>query len=144
MADSPLHHENTQLNKKSVFGWAMYDFANSSYTTVVITFIYSAFFIAHIVPEELAHMRNSLWAVAITISTIISIFAAPFVGVICDLSGNKKGYLAACTFGSVFATACLYFVGPGNIALGLTFLVISNTAWMLSESFNASLADRYF
>ncbi|TCS42467.1 MFS transporter [Reinekea marinisedimentorum] len=128
-----------RFSKREVFGWAMYDFANSSYTTVVITFIYSAFFIAHIVPEELSHMRNSLWAAAITISTLISIFAAPFVGVICDLNGNKKAYLAVCTLGSVIGTACLYFVGPGNIALGLIFLVISNTAWMLSESFNASL-----
>jgi UMF1 family MFS transporter len=126
-------------NKKEVFGWAMYDFANSSYTTVVITFIYSAFFVAYIVPEELSHLRNSLWAFAIAISTLISIFVAPIVGVICDLSGNKKNYLAICTAGSVIGTACLYFVEPGNILLGITFLIVSNTAWMLSESFNASL-----
>ncbi|WP_157954440.1 MFS transporter [Saccharospirillum mangrovi] len=126
------------VRKREIFGWAMYDFANSSYTTVVVSFIYSAFFVAYIVPPELAHLKNSFWAASVAISTGLAIILAPLVGVLCDYSGHKKRYLAWCTWVSVIATGGLYFVDPGNIALGMAFLVCSNTAWMLSESFIAS------
>lgn len=126
------------VRKREIFGWAMYDFANSSYTTVVITFVYSAFFVSMIVPPELAHLKNTFWAASIAISTAIAIVLAPLVGILCDYSGRKKRYLAWCTWLSVLGTGGLYFVGPGDITLGIIFLVCSNTAWMLSESFIAS------
>jgi UMF1 family MFS transporter len=126
------------VKKREIFGWAMYDFANSSYTTVVVTFVYSAFFVAYIVPPELAHLKNTFWSAAVAISTAFAIVLAPFVGVLCDYSGRKKKYLAWCTALSVVGTGGLFFVNPGNVYLGLTFLIMSNTAWMLSESFIAS------
>lgn len=126
------------VKKREIFGWAMYDFANSSYTTVVVTFVYSAFFVAYIVPPELAHLKNTYWSVAVTISTALAIILAPFAGVLCDYSGRKKKYLGWCTILSIVGTGGLSIVNPGNVYLGLTFLVMSNTAWMLSESFIAS------
>lgn len=126
------------VKKREIFGWAMYDFANSSYTTVVVTFIYSAFFVNYIVPPELAHLKNTFWSIAVALSTALAIILAPFVGVLCDFSGNKKQFLAWCTLASVLGTAGLFFVDPGQVGLGLLFLVISNTGWMLSESFIAS------
>lgn len=126
------------VRKREIFGWAMYDFANSSYTTVVVSFIYSAFFISYIVPPELDHLKNTFWAASVAISTGLAIILAPLVGVICDYSGRKKRYLAWCTWVSVLATGGLYFVEPGSVWLGMAFLICSNTAWMLSESFIAS------
>jgi UMF1 family MFS transporter len=126
------------VRKREIFGWAMYDFANSSYTTVVVSFIYSAFFISYIVPPELAHLKNTFWAASVAISTGLAIILAPLVGVICDYSGRKKRYLAWCTWVSVLATGGLFFVEPGSVWLGMAFLICSNTAWMLSESFIAS------
>lgn len=126
------------VRKREIVGWAMYDFANSSYTTVVVSFIYSAFFVAYIVPPELAHLKNTFWAASVAISTGLAIVLAPIIGVLCDYSGHKKRYLAWCTWVSVLATGGLFFVDPGNIALGMAFLICSNTAWMLSESFIAS------
>jgi UMF1 family MFS transporter len=126
------------VKKREIFGWAMYDFANSSYTTVVVTFIYSAFFVNYIVPPELAHLKNTFWSIAVALSTTLAIILAPFVGVLCDFSGKKKKYLAWCTLASVLGTSGLFFVDPGQVGLGLLFLVISNTGWMLSESFIAS------
>lgn len=130
--------EQTPVRKREIFGWAMYDFANSSYTTVVVTFVYSAFFVAYIVPPELAHLKNTYWSAAVAISTALAILLAPFAGVLCDYSGRKKKYLAWCTIFSIIGTGGLSIVNPGNVYLGLTFLVMSNTAWMLSESFIAS------
>lgn len=126
------------VRKREIFGWAMYDFANSSYTTVVVSFIYSAFFIAYIVPPELDQFRNSFWSVAVAVSTALAIFLAPLIGVVCDYTARKKQFLAICTLLSVSSTGALFFVNPGDLWLGLFFLIVSNTAWMLSESFIAS------
>ncbi len=125
------------VKKREIFGWAMYDFANSSYTTVVITYIYSAFFVSHIVPAE-SGLRDTYWALAITISTVLSVLLAPFLGAMADLSGTKKRFLIVLTTISVVFTASLFFVAPGQVWLGIAFLIFSNTAWMLSENFIAS------
>ena len=126
------------VKKREIFGWSMYDFANSSYTTVVVTFVYSAFFVSHIVPPELAHLQNTYWSIAVSLSTALAILLAPFAGVLCDYSGKKKKYLSWCTAMSIIGTGGLFFVNPGQVWLGITFLILSNTAWMLSETFIAS------
>lgn len=54
------------VTRKEILGWAMFDFANSSYTTVVITVLYSKFFVGYIVPAGSA-VRTSYWSLAIII-----------------------------------------------------------------------------
>jgi len=130
-------NESQTIQKKEVFGWAMYDFANSSYTTVVITYIYSAFFISTIIPKESA-LQDTYWSIAIAISTLLSVILAPILGSMADINGKKKKYLFFLTIVSVTFTASLFFVEPGQVWLGITLLVFSNTAWMLSENFIAS------
>jgi len=132
-----VNNKTSPVKKREIFGWAMYDFANSSYTTVVITYIYSAFFVSHIVPQS-SQMRDSYWAIAIVISTLLSVILAPILGAMSDLSNHKKKYLTWLTTISVVFTAGLFFVEPGQIWFGITLLIFSNTAWMLSENFIAS------
>lgn len=129
--------EKAPVKKREIFGWAMYDFANSSYTTVVISFVYSAFFTAHVVPAD-STVKDSFWALAIVFSTIIAIVLSPLAGAICDFSGGKKKYLLASTLTCAISTACLAFVGPGDIWLAIFLIAISNAAFMLGESFIAS------
>lgn len=129
--------EKAPVKKREIFGWAMYDFANSSYTTVVISFVYSAFFTAHVVPAD-STVKDSFWALAIVFSTIIAIVLSPLAGAICDFSGGKKKYLLASTLTCAISTACLAFVGPGDISLAIFLIAISNAAFMLGESFIAS------
>ncbi|QED29491.1 MFS transporter [Microvenator marinus] len=129
--------EKVPVKKREIFGWAMYDFANSSYTTVVISFVYSAFFTAHVVPAD-STVKDSFWALAIVFSTIIAIVLSPLAGAICDFSGGKKKYLLASTLTCAISTACLAFVGPGDIWLAIFLIAISNAAFMLGESFIAS------
>lgn len=125
------------VQKREIFGWAMYDFANSSYTTVVITVIYSAFFVEHIVPES-STARDSFWSLAIILSTLVALVLSPFVGILCDFSGRKKNYLMATTLLCSLGTVSLFWVGPGNVGLAITLLVVSNVGFMLSENFCAS------
>ena len=69
--------------KREIFGWAMYDFANSSYTTIVISILYSAFFVSYLVPED-AKWHDVYWSIAMNISTLIAMVAGPLAGILCD------------------------------------------------------------
>jgi UMF1 family MFS transporter len=115
----------------------MFDFANSCYTTVVITAVYGAFFVAHIVPLG-ARARDSYWSTAIIISMVVTLILSPLVGAIIDKSGKKKLYLVASCLVCSIATAGLALVGPGQVWPAIGLIVVSNAAFMLSESFCAS------
>ena len=92
--------------KGEIFSWAMFDFANSSYTTVIITAVFSAFFIDYIVPEE-STSKDSYWSIAVATSTLLALLLSPLAGAICDLSGRKKRYLAYSTVICAVTTALL-------------------------------------
>lgn len=126
-----------EVQKREIFGWAMYDFANSSYTTVVISFVYAAFFTGYIVPGT-SEYQDTYWSIAIIISTVIAIVLSPLVGAICDYSGGKKKYLILCTITCAVATAALALVGPGHVWWAIILIAVSNAAFMLGESFVAS------
>jgi UMF1 family MFS transporter len=121
------------VTKREIFGWAMFDFANSSYTTVVVTVVYSAFFVGYIVPPGSA-IRDSYWSIAIILSTLLALVLSPLAGAICDLSGRKKAYLFGTTLICAVGTAALALVGPGGVWPAIALIVLSNAAWMLSES----------
>lgn len=123
--------------KREIFGWAMYDFANSSYTTIVISILYSAFFVSYLIPVD-SQWHDVYWSIAMNISTLIAMVAGPIAGVLCDFSGRKKLYLAITTAVCAVFTMLLFFVEPGQIWFAILLIVISNTAFMLGEVFCAS------
>lgn len=135
--DTPKTDAAIPVRKREIFGWAMYDFANSSYTTVVITVVYSAFFVGTVVPAE-STVKDSYWTAAMVSATLVALLLSPLVGALCDYSGGKKRYLAISTAICALGTAALFFVGPGDIALALILLTISNAAFMIGESFCGS------
>ena len=125
------------VTKREIFGWAMFDFANSSYTTVVITAVYSAFFVGYIVPKD-SVARDSYWSIAILLSMVVALIIQPLAGAIIDYSGKKKAYLLASCIVCSLGTAGLYFVSPGQIWPAIVLVVVGNVGFMLSESFCAS------
>lgn len=136
-ASQQVSPEAETAKKGEIFSWAMFDFANSSYTTVIITAVFSTFFIDYIVPEE-STSKDSYWSIAIATSTLFALLLSPLAGAICDLSGRKKRYLAYTTVICALTTALLFFVGQGNIWLAIGLITLSNAAFMLSETFCGS------
>lgn len=130
-------HGTPPVRKREIFGWAMYDFANSSYTTVVISVIYSSFFVDYIVPAG-SDARDTYWSVAIIASTVLALLLSPFVGAICDYGGGKKKWLALTTVACAGATLGLFFVQPGDLWLAVALITVSNAAFMIGESFCGS------
>lgn len=120
-------------SKREIFAWAMYDVANQAYTTVVISFIYSAFFVAYIVPES-SRWQDAYWSVALIGSTVLAMLLSPWIGQRIDEGASKKRLLAWSTLICAVFTSALVFISPGDVWLGVALILITNTAWMLGEA----------
>ncbi len=131
--------ELRRASRKELFGWAMFDFANSSYTTVIITVVFCIIFPRIIVgdgPEF--RLGNLLWSVALSISYLIVLISSPILGAIMDFTGTKKKFLFGSYILTVIATAALYFVKPGFIIPGMILIILSNVGFSYSEAFVSS------
>ncbi len=113
----------------------MFDFANSSYTTVVVTVAFSVFFTRLVATGPEA---DAWWGRGIFISNLIVVLLSPIVGAMADESGRKKLFLFGTYLMCVAGTAALGFVGPGAIALGLVLFVVSNVAFSFGENLVAA------
>lgn len=117
----------------------MFDFANSSYTTVIVTVVYAIIFPQIIVGDAPEYTRgNLLWSVALSLSYFVVVLTAPVLGAIMDFSASKKRFLFASYILTVIASAALYFVGPGNVTLGMILILLSNLGFASGESFASS------
>ena len=102
----------------------MFDFANSGYTTVVITAIFNAYFVAVVAGN--APWATFAWTVTLAVSCALILVTAPLIGALADRYACKKALLAATTAGCVLFTAALALVGRGDIALAVACLIASN------------------
>ena len=124
---------------REIFGWAMFDFANSSYTTVIVTVVFSVIFPRLIVGDGPGYaLGNLLWSVALSVSYGLVVLTAPVLGAIMDFRAVKKRFLFGSYLITVVATAMLYFVSPGGIVLGVVLVVVSNFGFAVGESFTSS------
>jgi UMF1 family MFS transporter len=124
------------VRKREVFGWAMYDFANSGYTTVVITAVFAAYFVGGIAKGE--PWATFAWTAALSTSYAIVMLSMPAIGAWADLHAAKKRVLAIVTAGCVLGTAALALTpqlgGPYAVAMAMGLVVLSNTFYSYGES----------
>ena len=136
MALFPQEALNEGVRKREVFGWAMYDFANSGYTTVVLTAVFNAYFVG--VAANNAEWATLAWTLALGVSSLIVMLTMPAIGAYADLRAAKKRLLAISTAGCVIATLLLARVGQGDFALAFGAIVISNMFYAYGESLTAA------
>ncbi len=120
------------VRAREAWAWAMFDFANSGYTTVVITAIFNAYFVAVIAGN--AAWATLAWTSALAVSYVLIIVTAPALGAYADARACKKKILAATTGGCVLFTAALAGAGPGEVALAVTLLIASNYCFGSGEN----------
>ncbi|HUX25489.1 MAG TPA: MFS transporter [Burkholderiales bacterium] len=107
-----------------IWAWAMYDFANSGYTTVVITAVFNAYFVAVVAGN--APWATFAWTATLSLSYALVIVSAPVIGAYADLRANKKRLLLGSTVGCVLFTAALALAGPGDLLVAIVAVVLSN------------------
>ncbi len=128
--------EPLAANLREVIAWAFYDFANSGYTTVVLTTIYGTYFVA-VVAGGASGMADGtatfMWTLAIAIANLCVLVSAPVVGAIADYRARKKKFLWFTTIICVLGTALMSIAGPGQVALGMTLLIVATIAFSAGE-----------
>src|SRR3954469_22085665 len=128
---------------REAWAWSMYDFANSGYTTVVITAVFGAYFVGRV--ADARPWATFAWTAALSASYALILATGPLVGAWGDAHAAKKRLLLATTVGCVVFTALLAFVSPGDVALALALIVLSNyffgTGENLIAAFLPELAD---
>ncbi len=112
------------VRPRELWAWAMYDFANSGYTTVVITALFNAYFVAVVAGN--AAWATLAWTAALALSYGLIVLSAPLLGAYADLRAAKKRLLAVSTVGCVVFTALLYFAQPDTLLLTILCVVLSN------------------
>ncbi len=127
---------NAGVKKREVFAWAMYDFANSGYTTVVLTAVFNAYFVSVIAGG--ATWATFAWTATLAVSYIAVMIAGPLLGAYADAHAAKKRVLFVATAGCVVSTALLYFAGPGAIYWAMAMIIISNFCYAVGENITAA------
>ena len=138
MASSSRSEENLApgVRRIEVVSWALYDFANSGYTTVVITAIFNAYFVAVVAGN--APWATFAWTAALAVSYALVVLTAPVIGAYADVHAAKKRLLLLTTAGCVVFTAGLALVGRGELALGVALVILSNFFFSSGENLIAA------
>ena len=119
------------VRRREVLGWALYDFANSGYATVVLTAVYNVFFVGVIAGG--APWATLAWTSALSVSSLVALVLAPVLGAWADAHRGKKRLLGWSTLGCVLATAALTLPGEGDVWLAAGLIVVSNVCFSLGE-----------
>jgi UMF1 family MFS transporter len=134
-----------EVRPREVWAWSMYDFANSGYTTVVITAVFGAYFVSIISGN--APWATFAWTAALSASYALILVTGPLVGAWADARAAKKRLLLASTIGCVLFTALLALARPGEAALALALVAVSNYFFGVGENLIAAflpeLADAH-
>ena len=133
---SIAQHVNEGVRRREVFGWAMYDFANSGYTTVVLTAVFNAYFVGVVAGG--AAWATLAWTSTLAFSSLFVMLLMPAIGAHADLRGAKKRLLALTTAGCVASTAALAWAGPDTLWLAVAAVVLSSFCYAVGESLIAA------
>ena len=117
-------HLATNVSRREVWSWAMFDFANSGYTTVVITTIFNAYFVSVVAHNQ--DWGTFAWTATLAVSYALIIITAPILGIYADVYAAKKRLLFFAAIGCIFFTLLLSFVGPGDLWLAIFLVILAN------------------
>jgi MFS transporter, UMF1 family len=110
--------------KKKVFSWLLFDFANTSFSVMMVTFAFPLFFKNVICKGDPS--GDALWGFGISLSMLLVALISPVLGAAADYSGKRKHFLLFFTVASVIATALLSFSGPGMVVAALILFIVAN------------------
>ena len=134
------HAGASRTGARTVAAWALYDFADSPFTTLVVTFVYATYFTQAIAADPIE--GTALWSRAVTLTALVVALGSPILGALADRGGYRKLFVLLSMLICSAATAALYTVLPGQVLAALILFVIGNVAFEFGTVFyNAFLPD---
>ncbi len=133
---------NNREPVRSLFSWALYDWANSAFFAVIQTFVFATYFMQSVAENDT--LGSTQWGNTIGAAGIVIALSAPFLGAVADQMGRRKPWIGWFTLLSISATAGLWFVMPSQefvlLALALVFLGTIGSEFAIIF-YNAMLPD---
>jgi UMF1 family MFS transporter len=129
-------------NQKQIFGWLMYDWANSAYITTVVVAVLPAYFASVIVPKGgvtfagTVYSATVIWGFLISLSAFIVFLIAPVMGAVSDFSASKKKFLMAFCLSGSLAASLLFFCQAGDLVQTIILFLIAQIGFVSANIFN--------
>ena len=140
----PISAAPGEASKRGKFGWAMFDWANQPFFTLITTFIFAPYFTSFVVGD--AVRGQALWGYTQAIAGVVIALLAPFLGSIADASGRRKPWIGVFTAIGVAGSFLLWYATPAADAgvlaftrvmvvvatIGVEFAIVFNNAMLPS------------
>ena len=138
---TPDQTASAAMNRRTVWAWALFDFANSVYPAVVTTAVFPIFYKNFVIGEE-GGVGELWWGRAVSLSALLVAVTAPMLGSIADRSGARKKFLLFYTLVCVVAVASMTTLEAGMLAAGFAIFVVANVGFESAVVFyNAYLPE---
>lgn len=125
--------------KKEVLSWCLYDWAYSSFATIIISAVLPVYY-SRVAAENLSgNTATVYWGYTTVVALIVSVMLAPIMGAVADYSGIKKRFLLVFAAIGIFSTALLYYVTTGDWLLASLLFIFGNVGFSMSEVFYNSI-----
>ncbi len=112
------------VSRWRIFSWTLFDFANTAFSVIIVTVIYSRYF-----TNQVAGGQRWLWGLAVSLSMIIAAALSPPLGAVADFSRGRKRFLLLFTLVCVVCTALMFYVREGMILTGILLFVLANVGF---------------
>ncbi len=121
---APKNNNSGKSKLFTIFVWTLFDFANTSFSIIVVTFLYAIYFKNTVCSGQ--PIGDFYWSLGTGISMLVTAMIAPILGAIADYSTGKKRFLLFFTIICIVFTSLLFFINQGAIFLGLLFFILAN------------------
>jgi len=107
------------MSRKTIWGWALYDWANSAFATTVMAGFFPVFFKEFWSYGSDINMSTAQLGIGNSVASLTVALLAPILGAMADHGGRKKAYLLTFAYLGVLMTAGLFLVGRGQWLLAI-------------------------
>jgi UMF1 family MFS transporter len=128
------------VRTREIVAWAMFDFANSGYTTVVLTAIFNAYFVSVIAGQlvDNGDAATLLWTITTSIANLLVLISAPILGAIADYGAPQKRFLIITALACIGFTLLLATAGEGDVVLAVVGVIMATYMFAAGESLIAA------
>ncbi len=128
-------------DRRTIFGWAMYDWANSAYTTTTLAVLMPALFTGEIVPAGgfaiLGRVLDgeSLFGYTVSFAALLAFLLSPVLGAVGDFSASKLRFLRIFAYAGAVLSTLFAFAGPGDVWYTIFLFLIVESCWAVAAVF---------
>jgi UMF1 family MFS transporter len=128
-------------DRRSIFGWAMYDWANSAYTTTTLAVLMPALFTGEIMPEAGFSILGrtldgeSLFGYTVSLAAIVAFLFSPILGAVGDFSASKLRFLRVFAYAGAALSTLFALAGPGDVWFTIILFLVVESCWAIAAVF---------